>query len=192
MRLLLFLLLPLGVLAQRPAPSKPASRPLPPAAATVPWSAGRPLTVTDFQGRPGPAEPHAALTSARIDASGACRDNVFTADVRAVFDPATSWVREPATLSAALLRHEQLHFDIAEVYARRLRLKFASARPNCVQLQGAFNRISQSLYAEWEREETRYDQETSHGLNAVQQAFWERQTAVRLQQLAEYALKEAE
>lgn len=194
---LLLLLLPGWALAQRPAalqppksaPGKPAT-PLP--AATVAWAGRRPLTVADFQGRPGPSEPHAALTSATIDARGACRDNTFTADVRAVFDPATSWVREPGAITAALLRHEQLHFDIAEIYARRLRLKLAAARPNCVQLQGAFNRLTQSVYAEWEHEEDRYDQETGHGLNTVQQAFWERQTAVRLQQLAAYALKEAE
>jgi hypothetical protein len=193
MRFLLFLLLPVLACAQRPAAPKPAARPVPPPVAPpVPWVAGRPLTVTDFQGRPAAGEPHAALTSARIDASGACQGNVFTADVRAVFDPSGSWVRDPSTITEALLRHEQLHFDIAELYARRLRLKFASARPNCVQLQGTFNQISRSLYVEWEQEENRYDQETNHGLNTVQQAVWERQTAVRIQQLAAYALKETQ
>ncbi|WP_375419527.1 DUF922 domain-containing protein [uncultured Hymenobacter sp.] len=204
MRLLLFLLLPTLALAQRaPVPTPPsaakaaarpapAKRPAPLPATAVPWSAGRPLTVADFQGRPGPTEPHAALASATIDAKGACSGNVFTAEVRAVFDPNTSWVREPATMSAALLRHEQLHFDIAEIYARQLRLRLAGAHPNCAQLQSTFGRISQAVYTEWEREEARYDQETSHGLNAVQQTLWERQTAVRLQQLAAYALKEAE
>ena len=195
MRFLLLLLLPVISWAQRPAPRRPATRPAPVAAAAatvVPWAAGRPLTVADFQGRPAATEAHAALTSARLDASGACRDNVFVADVRAVFDPNTSWVRDPGTITVALLRHEQLHFDIAELYARRLRLRFAAARPNCVQLQATFNNISRSIYADWEREESRYDQESNHGLNAVQQAFWERQTAVRLQQLAAFALKEAE
>ena len=209
--LALLLLLPGLALAQRPAPSKPGSvKPVPTATKVapatkvlpktaaptavppVPWSTGRQLTVADFRGRPTPAEPHAALTSATIDAKGACYDNLFTADVKAMFDPATSWVRDPATITPALLRHEQLHFDIAEVYARRLRLIFARAHPNCVQLQSTFRRLSQSLYTEWEREESRYDQETNHGLNLTQQAFWERQTAVRLQQLAAYALKEAE
>ena len=210
MRLLaILLLLPGFALAQRPMSSKPGSVKVapakalsasaaptqpaaPPTSVPVPWSVGRPLTVADFQGRPSPAEPHAALTSATIDAKGACNDNLFIADVKAMFDPATSWVRDPATITPALLRHEQLHFDIAELYARRLRLTFARAHPNCVQLQSTFHRLSQSLYADWEREESRYDQETNHGLNLTQQAFWERQTAVRLQQLAAYALKEAE
>ncbi len=202
MRILFFLLLPTLALAQRPAPTPPvrpaAARPIaaktrtPLPASFVAWSAGRPLTVADFQGRPSATEPHAALASATIDAKGACSGDVFTAEVRAVFDPATSWVREPATMSAALLRHEQLHFDIAEIYARQLRLRLAGTHPNCAQLQTTFGRISQAVYSEWEREEARYDQETNHGLNAVQQAFWDRQTTVRLQQLAAYALKEAE
>ena len=183
--------------AGRPAPAAPAAGParaLRPVAAPpfLAWSASRPLTVDDFRGRPGATEKHAALTSTTIDARGGCRGDAFTAEVRAVFDPATSWVREPATITVALLRHEQLHFDLAELYARLLRLRLAAVKVPCAQFKASFSRISQALYAEWEREQTRYDQEARHGLDAARQAFWEHQTSVRLQQLDTYALKEVE
>ena len=154
------------------------------------WSAGRPLTVDDFRGRPGAGEKHAALTSTTIDARGGCHGSLSSAEVRAVFDPTTSWVREPATITEGLLRHEQLHFDLAELYARLLRLRLAAAKTPCAQFKDTFSRISRTLYAEWEREQNRYDQETRHGLDAARQVFWERQTTVRLHQLAAYALKE--
>lgn len=202
--LLALLLLPVWTLAQpsRPAAAAATAAPVPPtagqalatttlrpvaAAPFLTWSAARPLTVADFRGRPGTTEQHAALTSTTIDARGGCHGDQFSAEVRAVFDPATSWVREPATITGALLRHEQLHFDLAELYARLLRLRLVATKAPCAQFKATFSRISRALYAEWEREQNRYDQETRHGLDAARQAFWERQTSVRLQQLAAYA-----
>ena len=43
------------------------------------------------------------------------------------------------------------------------------------------------MYTVWNREENRYDQETNHGLNTVRQAYWEKQTQIRLEQLQAYA-----
>ena len=155
----------------------------------IPWSAARPLTLADFRGRPGPAERLAALTSADIRAGAACRDFVFTGTVQATFDPNTSWFRNAKTATPALLRHEQLHFDLTEVYARLLRQKLVvfQAKANCLKLQPAFDNLTKGVYAEWGREQNRYDQETNHGLNAARQGYWEKQTQVRLAQLQAFA-----
>ena len=160
-----------------------------PALAPIPWSAARPLTPADFRGRPRPGEPLAALTAADIKANASCTDFVFKGTVLATFDPGKSWVRDATTISAALLRHEQLHFDITEVYARRLRQKLLvfQARANCAKLQPAFDNLTQPVYQEWDREEARYDSETSHGLNTVRQAYWEKQTQLKLEQLKAFA-----
>lgn len=155
----------------------------------IPWSAIRPLTIADFLGRPGPADRLAASTSTDIKAGAACRDFVFTGTVQATFDPKTSWFREPKTASAALLRHEQLHFDLTELYARSMRqkLQIFQAKADCNKLQPAFNTLTKAVYAEWDREQNRYDQETNHGLNAVRQAAWEKQTQRRLTQSQAFA-----
>ena len=191
------LLLPLLVLAgwlQAPAghprPTIPAAVVAKPAATPlITWSATRRLTVADFQGRAPMGNPMASTTSSNIKADAACKDYVFSSTVAATFDPATSWFRNPAQASEALLRHEQLHFDITEAYARLMRqkLNLFAARANCDKLQPAFNNVTKLVYAEWDREQNRYDQETSNGRNAVRQAYWEKQTATRLEQLKAFA-----
>ena len=165
------------------APAKPA--PAPP----IQWSATRPLTMADYQGRPSPGERLAALTSADIKANAACKDFVFSGTVQATFDPNTSWFRDPKNATPALLKHEQLHFDITEVYARIMRQKLVAfgARANCLKLQPAFNNMTKIVYDQWDREQNRYDQETNHGLNAARQAFWEKQTQARLEEFKAFA-----
>ncbi|WP_223649909.1 DUF922 domain-containing protein [Hymenobacter psoromatis] len=166
-----------------------AAVPLP--AGSIRWSAGRPLRVTDFQGRPRPGQTHAALTSANINTGAICRDNIFVGTAQASFTPTASWVRDPARLTPALLRHEQLHFDIAEVYARRLRQQLAALRLPCNQLGDRFNRLSQAAYAAWQKAEDDYDLDTNHGLQHERQAQWEAQVHQQLLDLADFAEEDA-
>ena len=152
-----------------PAPAQ--SLKLPPG--SIRWSAERPLTVADFQARPRPSETLAALTSTDINTGASCRNDELRGTARASFDPASSWVRDPARLTPALLRHEQLHFDLTEVYARRLRQQLALLQLPCEQMSPAFQRLSQAGYAAWQLAEDAYDRDTRHGLDAAQQARWE-------------------
>ena len=177
-------LLAASVVAAKPAPvTKPAP------AAAISWSATRPLTLADFLGRPAAGEPLAALSATDIRAGAACRDYVFSGTVKATFDPNTSWLRDAKGATPMLLRHEQLHFDLTEVYARLLRQKLVAfqAKANCEKLQPAFDNLTKPLYTAWNREQNRYDQETNHGLNAVRQVYWEKQTQLRLEQLQAFA-----
>ena len=185
------LLLVAGLLqgpAQKPRPTVPAVV-AKPAAEPIAWSATRLLTLTDFQGHYPAGDPLAGLSSTDIRAGAACRDYVFTGSVKATFDPNTSWLRDSKNATPMLLRHEQLHFDLTEIYARLLRQKLVvfQAKANCEKLQPAFDNLTKPMYNEWNREENRYDQETNHGLNAVRQAYWEKQTQVRLEQLKAFA-----
>jgi predicted secreted Zn-dependent protease len=154
---------------------------------TLHWSAKRPLVLADFQGRPRPNEAHAALTSATVVAQVACKSNKFTGSVQAAFDPTRSWVRDPATITAKLLRHEQLHFDIAEVYARRLRQKLTGTQIPCAQLGTMFERLSNGIYADWEKAEDQYDRDTNHGLIPAQQQAWEARVQQQLAELEAFA-----
>jgi len=171
------------------APAAAATKPAP--AAPITWSATRRLTVADYLARPRPGDPLAASTSSDLKANAACRDYVFTGTVTATFDPNTSWFRNPEKATEALLRHEQTHFDITEVYARMMRQKLAvfATKVDCMKLQPAFNNLTKGVYNEWDREQNRYDQETNHGLNAVRQAAWEKQVAARLELLKAFAVE---
>lgn len=176
-------------------PAKPAAKSVPAAAAApaarpapIVWSAARPLTLEDFKSRPTPRDKMAASTMSDIKAKIGCTDFVFTATVQATFIPDESWVREPR-LGAVLLAHEQLHFDITELYARKLRQKIDVFRlkADCNKLQPAFNNLTSGVYAEWQREQARYDQETGHGTNAAKQGYWERQVKLKLAQFQAFA-----
>ena len=178
------------VAPHNPAPAAKITAPVAPKAEPIVWSATRRLTIADFQGKATPKEKLAALTAADIKAGAACRDYVFTGKVEATFDPGASWFRDPQNSTEALLRHEQLHFDITELYARKLRQKLTvfKMKVDCNKLQPAFDNLTRGVYAEWGREESRYDQETNHGLNTAKQGYWERQVQIKLDQLKEFAI----
>lgn len=173
---------PLAARAQGPAKAA-AAKP-----AGIPWAANRPLTWADFQGQPKYGEVEAALTSADLLSGAQCRDYTFSATVTPTFDPATSWVRNAKTAPPALLRHEQLHFDLTEVFARRLRQKLSTVKFDCEKLQPAFNRLTQAVYDQWSDEENRYDIDTNHGLNAPKQAAWDQKIQQQLAELKAFAL----
>ncbi|MCC2546688.1 DUF922 domain-containing Zn-dependent protease [Hymenobacter sp. BT175] len=178
-------LLPLTFLLTAPAQG-PAKAPAP-VKATIGWLPDRPLTWADFQARPHASEQLAALTSSTLDVQVGCTDFEFHATVSAVFVPSESWVRDVKRASPALLRHEQLHFDLTELHARLLRQKLSLTKMNCMKLQPALNNMTNLAFAAWKREESRYDGETNHGLNTAKQEFWEAQVKQRLALLNQFA-----
>ncbi|TGE28034.1 DUF922 domain-containing protein [Hymenobacter metallicola] len=183
-----FLSFILSFLVLAPGPQqgtpKPVAKPQP---ALLGWSANRPLTWDDFQGKPMPTEQLAALTAANIDVQVACKDYVFSSSVKAVFIPQESWTRDKKKATPELLRHEQLHFDITELHARMLRQKISLVKFDCERLNPAFNNLTNAAFAAWKREEFNYDRESNHGLNATKQAFWETQVKQRLALLEKFA-----
>jgi len=181
-------LLPLLLVFQAPTPSRTSPKP----AATpemLTWSAARPLSWANFKRQPPSPDRLAALTASNIDVQVACKDFVFSSTVTAVFLPQESWVRDAPKASANLLRHEQVHFDITELHARMLRQKLRTVKLDCEHLNPAFNNLTKAAFAAWQREESRYDQETNHGLNVEKQKFWETQVQQRLALLASFASK---
>ncbi|OWP64504.1 hypothetical protein CDA63_03805 [Hymenobacter amundsenii] len=175
---LLSLLLPTG--------SVPAAAQVTPPAPKIVWSAARVLTWDDFKARPN-TDRLEALTSSSIDANIGCTDYQFSGKVQATFTPSESWVRNATRASPALLRHEQLHFDLTEVHTRLLRQKLTLIKFDCEHLQPAFNNLTKVAFLTWQRDEARYDGETNHGLNAAKQQEWDQKTQQRLKDLASFA-----
>jgi hypothetical protein len=181
-------------LAGSPAPQWPAAQQPSPVVQgkteLLAWSAKRPLTWADFKARPSSADPLHALTTANIGAQIGCKDYVFSANVQATFTPTESWVKAPQTASAALLHHEQVHFDLTEVHARQLRQRLQTLKFDCEHLQPAFNNLMKVAISNWQREQQRYDGETNHGLNLIKQKSWDEQVQRRLNELQAFAAPE--
>ncbi|NML67563.1 hypothetical protein HHL22_20370 [Hymenobacter sp. RP-2-7] len=98
------------------------------------WQAQRPLRWGDFRARTCPVQ-----TRAGERALGACVATGIavlpcadargrgTFQVASYLDPSHSWVRDSASFANRLtLAHEQVHFDINELYARQIRALVAS------------------------------------------------------------------
>ena len=99
-------------------------------------------------------------------------------DVEAYFDPTESWVVR-GSRSEYLLQHEQLHFDITELHARKLRKllqdhqgmesrKFREKR-----LWHWVNEKHEEVYQEMVAMQDQYDKETDHSLISSRQKEWE-------------------
>jgi Bacterial protein of unknown function (DUF922) len=156
----------------------------------IPWSAKHLPGWPDFRGRPRTGTTIAAQTSSSVTYLLQCRGDRLSFAVLAVFSPSESWVRPDIPTSpngsVATLRHERTHFNITELFARRLRQAFVQARSICPagrkEARRAFDRLSQASNAAQDR----YDRETAHGMAPDAQARWDREVAAALDSLARY------
>lgn len=137
------------------------------------WAEQHPLSWADFTGKPdAPESVYAAATYAglALDVQDVNFAGRVTFKVRAVFDSHRSWAH-PDRKDKDVLAHEQLHFDIAEVYARRLERKL-----NALQLKVKNKEVAKKLVLQYNiaqmKEQERYDKECVHGLNRENQQEW--------------------
>lgn len=183
--------------AAAPATAAPASAPsrASPAPATLeamlaediaaergmPWSGRRPLVWTDFRGRPPQTGSEGARTAYGIYYAWSCRGRAFAFHAVAAFHPLRSWVKPIVvghpTEGARVLRHEQVHFDLSEVFARRMRERFAALSAACARSDVALRALAQQVLQDEKQTQQRYDAETNHGLIADRQAAWHAEVA---------------
>ncbi len=138
----------------------------------LPWSEQRLLVWSDFKGKPdAPELAWAAATFAGLSLDIAdIKAGRVTFRVQAVFDSKRSWAH-PERIDANVLAHEQLHFDIAEIYARRLERKL-----NALKLRVKDKKVAKKLAQQYNlaqmKEQERFDKECVHGLNYENQHNW--------------------
>jgi hypothetical protein len=156
----------------------------------VAWNGGRPLTWADFRGA-APAEGvEGAQTHYNLLFGLGCVGSAVHFEVAALFLPDESWVK-PTVLVDPLerlrtLRHEQTHFDVTEVFARRLRRFFATAYDPCGRRLEETQAGAERYVGGETDTQRRYDDETRHGLDASHQALWDRDVSGWLDELAAY------
>lgn len=153
------------------------------------WSKYHKLSWADFEGQPDYGEyAVAALTASAISYRHHCGDDGYLViSVDATFKKKQSWAK-PESYTATHLSHEQLHFDITELFARQLRKALSSQRFACHQtadLESLIDRISKN----WRDMERRYDIETDFSLHAQKQQEWERYIDGYLRDFDAYALE---
>jgi hypothetical protein len=154
------------------------------------WSADRRLLWSDFKGVPPSSGSSGALTAYSLLFGHRCTGARFDAGVAAVFLPHRSWVKPAVLVDPELNRrtllHEQTHFDLTEVHARRMRKYFAELYDPCAR-GGEQARIgAERIVANEAESQARYDAESRHGLVDRGQRDWYAWVAVQLQTLDRY------
>ena len=140
----------------------------------IDWTESRRLSWNDFKGVVPElkSQEFVAETASELEfqfRSGAF-SSALTLDLQCRFITEKSWVRSDAA-NDYVLGHEQLHFDITELYARMLRKRLQDAQLTSKDQSKAaqmFNTISE----EHRLRQERYDRQTKHGLLKDQQKQW--------------------
>lgn len=104
-------------------------------------------------------------------------------NVYALFDRQKSWVFEK---DPALLAHEQLHFDIAELYSRKIRKKVEALKNEKIRDLAHYNKEINKILLESNEVDLQYDMETLHGGIKVKQAAWSDKISNELKSLEAY------
>ena len=153
------------------------------------WEQHSALGWSDFNGRArrNGGEP-SAVTDTGFRVQLECREGFLDIRVEAEFYKNTSWVKA-ARKSAELLRHEQGHFDITELYARKMKKAIREARIGCEddrRAEAAGRKIFEELDRGWEKAEKEYDAETADGTDLVKQKEAAERIARELAELSRY------
>lgn len=145
------------------------------------WSACKGLTYADFKGDTVGAA-HAAVSCLKVVPWVQLEGNVLKYRVVAEFYADCSYMKSK---DSRLLAHEQLHFDIVEVYARKMRryLELCKRRRiTTAEITVALTQIDTELH----NVQATYDRITRHGLKLRAQAAWNRQVSASLDSLGMY------
>jgi hypothetical protein len=150
----------------------------------VDWTASRKLTWDDFKASPDPTSTNAALTNSSINVEFGYDDQELQFTIKCRFDKAKSWVR---VRTNEILAHEQGHFDMAELHARKLNKALKVYRFNPKTVSEDVNRIYDSVMTMHHTAQSEYDKETDFSRNKEKQVLWQKKIAEDLQQLKAFA-----
>lgn len=151
------------------------------------WSTRRKVTWIDFKGKPNYNEIFAATTYSGIRlVPNSYKDSIILI-IKAYFEINTSWVKIKDS-SILLLEHEQGHFDITEIGARKIRKIISNA--TLKDSKSALKFIKDTYYEQWSLKlelDDDYDRETNTGSNKAKQKEWSEKIAKMLKELDDYS-----
>lgn len=145
----------------------------------IPWSADRKLSWSDFKGKPFKTAWAAATTASGIsyEFSTSGTGDAMNLEIKVVtyFYPDKSWYR-PELCNDVILSHEQLHFDISELYARKMQ-KILRETTFTRNIKSKIKTIFKQINRELSQLQNRYDHETDFSRNLEKQLFWNQMIA---------------
>lgn len=195
----LHLLLPLIALtvnvSGRPAPDAPLPAPKtvihppkkdPPAEEEiVPWATDRKLAWEDFRCSPQKQGDAVASTSTSLGISYQVKNGELTYNITCHFSKKKSW---GLLKTEYILAHEQAHFDITELHARKLYKALQEYRVNPETFKKDIAAIYERIVKEKEEMQEAYDSQTDHSRRRRVQWEWLLQIEDLLAETAHFAV----
>ena len=83
--------------------------------------------------------------------------NGINVKVYALFFPTLSWARKSSIGKSSVLAHEQLHFDIGELIARRLRKQLSLQYVSCKNYEAVINKLKKKAFSQLGNMNFEYD-----------------------------------
>jgi hypothetical protein len=135
----------------------------------VAWDPSSKLTWADYKAKPDPSSDAAATTTTYLGIEYNMKRDGFTYKISCRFSRNRSWGLHRTDY---ILSHEQGHFDIAEIFARKLHKELAEYNFNKRTYPDDLKKIYDRVMREKEAMQDLYDGETNHSINRKKQAEW--------------------
>ncbi len=148
---------------------------------TINWRVNYKLKGDDFKGTPDSNSVNAAVSSTAINYKIIKKDSFIDVIVYCSFNKLWSWNKYKS--EKAILKHEQGHFDISELFARKFRMlvrkgKFKDNSDAIV--------LYSKIMAERELFDTQYDNETDFSNDSKKQLYWNNKITLEINKLNAY------
>lgn len=137
------------------------------------WTSDYKLTWDDFEGDPNYKHSYkdiSAITVSGIVDYRGCEDGKIIYKIKSYFEKKNSWVKM-AGRNDHTLEHEQVHFDITELYARKLRKELSERAFVCGQ-ESEFENFVNNFLQGWQNLQEQYDIETGYSNKHQKQHEW--------------------
>ncbi len=150
----------------------------------IPWLDERLLTWDDFQCAPKKNTDAVASTSTSLGIAYQLRNGTLTYAVTCNFSKTKSW---GWVKTDYILAHEQAHFDITEIYARKLHQAMQEYQYNRRTYKEDLNNIYNKIVWEKEAFQNAYDHGTDHSRKKRLQLEWLEKIEELLEETQPYA-----
>jgi hypothetical protein len=159
----------------------------------ISWRDDLKLTWKEFKAPPKNNHSAVAVTASGITFEFSVKQTdarivSFDAKVHAHFYPSKSWyIKEES--DDYILAHEQLHFDITELYARKFRKQIVELKVTN-NLKTDLRRLHDNINKEVAVAQRLYDKESNNSVNREFQAKWNKDVKRELAKLEAYKSKD--
>ena len=150
----------------------------------IPWVQDYRLTWDDFLCEPKRNTDAVASTSTALGIAYQIKNGKLTYQVSCKFSRHKSW---GLVKTDYILAHEQGHFDITEIFTRKLHQALQGYPLNRATFQKDINTIYENIVRSKEAFQAAYDAETDHSRNKRKQEEWLERIALLLDDTQPYA-----